>query len=71
MVVLSNFEANDVYEYSKKCRNGELTLDFAMEYAEEHGVDIWLDGNGVIGALAALPWFARPDESIRRDTELF
>ncbi|HJH32418.1 MAG TPA: DUF1743 domain-containing protein [Methanosarcinaceae archaeon] len=70
MVVLSNFEANNVYEYSKKCRNGELTLDFAIQYAEDHGVGIWLDGNGVIGALAALPWFARPDESIKRDAEL-
>ncbi len=70
MVVLSDFEANNVYEYSKKCRSGELTHDFAMEYAEDHGVEIWLDGNGVIGALAALPWFARPDESIKRDAEL-
>ena len=70
MVVYSDFEANDIYEYSKKCRNGELTLDFAMQYAQDHGVEIWLDGNGVIGALAAIPWFARPDESIRRDTEL-
>jgi len=70
MVVLSDFDAKHVYEYSKMCRSRELTKDFAMQYARDHGVKIWLDGNGVIGALAALAWFARPDESIKRDAEL-
>ena len=70
MVVLSDFDAKAVSEYSSMCRKGELTKEFAMQYAEEHDVEIWLDGNGVIGALAALPWFARPDESIKLDAEL-
>ncbi len=70
MVVLSDFDAEDIYEYSKKCRSGELTKDFAMEYARDHGVEVWIDGNGVIGALAALPWFARAGESVKLDAEL-
>jgi tRNA(Ile2) C34 agmatinyltransferase TiaS len=70
MVALSDFDAKHVYEYSKLCRSGEVSKDFAIQYAKDHGVDIWLDGNGVIGALAALPWFARPDESIKLDAEL-
>ena len=52
------------------CRSAELTYEFAMEYAENHGVDVWMDGKGVIGALAALPWFARPDDSVIMDAEL-
>ncbi|MEA1985037.1 MAG: methanogenesis marker protein 11 [Euryarchaeota archaeon] len=70
MVVLSDFDANDVYEYSRLCRSKELTKDFAMQYANEHGVDIWLDGNGIIGALASLAWFAHPDESVKLDSEI-
>jgi tRNA(Ile2) C34 agmatinyltransferase TiaS len=70
MVALSSFDTKDVYEYSRKCRSGKLTFDFAKQYAKEHGVDIWMDGNGLIGALAALSWFARPDESIIMDAEI-
>lgn len=70
MVVLSDFDAKDVYEYSKQCRSGELTKDYAMQYAKDHGVEVWMDGNGVIGALASLAWFSRPDESIRLDAEI-
>ncbi|ADI73488.1 methanogenesis marker protein 11 [Methanohalobium evestigatum Z-7303] len=70
MVAFSGFDAVDIYNYSKMCRSGEVSKDFAMQYAREHGVEIWLDGEGVIGALAALPWFAKPDESIKLDTGL-
>lgn len=70
MVALSSFEAKEAYEYSKLCRSGELTHDFAKQYAEEKGVEIWMDGNGLIGALAAIAWFARPDESVIMDAEI-
>ena len=70
MVVLTSFEASHMEEYSTMCRSGELTKDIAMEHARKNGVDIWLDGNGVIGALASLAWFARPDESIDLEAKL-
>ncbi|SES84786.1 methanogenesis imperfect marker protein 11 [Methanococcoides vulcani] len=70
MVVLSSFEASRMEEYSTLCRSGELTKDFAMQYARDNGVDVWLDGNGVIGALASLAWFARPDESVDLEAKL-
>ncbi len=70
MVVLDSFNASSIKEYSRLCRSAELTYEFAMEYAENHGVDVWIDGKGVIGALAALPWFARPDDSVIMDAEL-
>lgn len=70
MVVLSDFDAKKMNEYSKQCRSRELTKEYALQFAEDNGVDIWLDGNGIIGALAALAWFARPDESVRLDAQL-
>ncbi|MDG6243671.1 MAG: DUF1743 domain-containing protein [Methanolobus sp.] len=70
MVVLSDFDAKKMNEYSKQCRSRELTKEYALQCAEDNGVDIWLDGNGIIGSLAALAWFARPDESVRLDAQL-
>lgn len=70
MVVLSDFEAKNINEYSKQCRSGELTRDYAIQYAKDSGVDVWLDGNGVIGALAALAWFAQPDDSVKLNAQL-
>jgi tRNA(Ile2) C34 agmatinyltransferase TiaS len=36
----------------------------ALQAAGEAGVQILLNGQGLIGAVAALPFCARPDESI-------
>jgi tRNA(Ile2) C34 agmatinyltransferase TiaS len=36
----------------------------ALEAAREAGVKILMNGRGLIGAVAALPFCARPDESI-------
>lgn len=70
MVVLAGFDAKRINEYSGKCRSGELTKEYAVNYAEQHGVEIWLDGNGVIGALASLAWFAQPDDSVKLNAQL-
>lgn len=67
MVALSSFDAEDLTEYSRLCRTLEIQRDFALETARNTGVEIWMDGNGVIGALAALPWFGRQDESVVGD----
>ncbi len=69
MVVLSDFESGKIKEYAKQCRSAELTREYALQYAKDSGVDVWLDGNGVIGALAALAWFAQPDDSVRLDAQ--
>jgi tRNA(Ile2) C34 agmatinyltransferase TiaS len=41
-----------------------------LHCVEENGVEILLEGNGVIGALASLPWFGKPEESIIPGTEI-
>ncbi len=70
MVVLSSFDAKKMDEYSKLCRTRELNRDIALQYARDNEVEVWLDGNGIIGALGALSWFARPDESVELDADL-
>lgn len=64
MVALSDFDAASLMEYSRICRNRMITMELTRETAEKCGVDIIIDGKGIIGALAALPWFSRNSESV-------
>ena len=70
MVVLSDFYAKGLYEYSNRSRTERISKAEALQCARENGVGVLLDGNGVIGALASLPWFARPEESIISGTQI-
>jgi methanogenesis imperfect marker protein 11 len=70
MVVLSDFYAKGLYKYSNRCRTERISKAEALQCAIENGVEVLLDGNGVIGALASLPWFGRPEESIIPGTEI-
>jgi len=70
MVVLSDFYAKGLYGYSNRCRTERVLKADALHYAEKNGVEVLFDGNGVIGALASLPWFGRPEESIIPGTEI-
>ncbi|MDD2439966.1 MAG: DUF1743 domain-containing protein [Methanosarcinaceae archaeon] len=70
MVVLTDFFAENLREYSNACRNERLTKEYALKCAKENGVEVVLGGKGVIGALAALPWFGKPKESLIGGTRL-
>jgi len=64
MVALSDFDASSLMEYSRLCRSGMITKELTIKTAEENDVRICIDGKGIIGALAALPWFSRNDEAV-------
>lgn len=64
MVAFSDFDATVLMEYSRLCRSSMITYELAIRTARENGVEICIDGKGIIGALAALPWFSRNDESV-------
>lgn len=64
MVALSDFDASALMEYSRLCRSGMITKELTVKTAEENGVLLCIDGKGIIGALAALPWFSRNDEAV-------
>lgn len=65
MVVLDDFDAASMEDYSRECRTRILTKQYAKETARSSDVQICIGGNGIIGALAALPWYARPNESVK------
>ena len=64
MVALSDFDAGDLMEYSQLCRSQMITKGLTLKTCKEFDVEIYIDGKGIIGALFALPWFSRNDESV-------
>ena len=64
LVALSDFDASSLMEYSRLCRSRMISKELTMETAANNDVEICIDGKGIIGALAALPWFSRNDESV-------
>ncbi len=64
MVALSDFDAASLAEYSRLCRSRMITKELTIKTALENNVEIYLDGKGIIGALAAIPWFSRNDEAV-------
>jgi methanogenesis imperfect marker protein 11 len=67
MAVLPSFNAKNLLQYGNAARVGEVTMSMAFEAASSAGVKIFQEGRGVIGAVACLPFFAQPDESIKLD----
>lgn len=64
MVALQRFDAEALREYGQLCKQKQITREIAEKAAVEADVDILIAGRGVIGALASLPYFACPKESV-------
>jgi len=71
MLVYSGFAATDeLKEYSHKGRTERILKETALNVAKRNNVDVILDGNGIIGALAAFPWFAKPSDSVKPEFDI-
>ena len=64
MVVYRGFDPSALLPYSQSCRRGRITYQSAVAAANENGVEVILGGTGLIGAVAAIPYYSRADESI-------
>jgi methanogenesis imperfect marker protein 11 len=64
MAMLRNFEASKLLPFALRCKRERVQYEDALQIAREAGVEIAMEGRGLIGAVAALPFFARPDESV-------
>jgi methanogenesis imperfect marker protein 11 len=62
MVVFRGFDPSPLEEYAWMAKRGEVTLD-NMEPIKHH-LDIRIDGSGIIGATAAIPFYTRFDEAL-------
>ncbi len=64
MAVFRDFDPSELLPFGRRCKMERVQYEDALEAAGNAGVQILLNGQGLIGAVAALPFSARPDESI-------
>lgn len=67
MAVLKSFDAERLLSYGDTARSGEVLYSAAIEAADAAGVEVCLEGRGIIGAIAALPFFSQSDTSVKLD----
>jgi methanogenesis imperfect marker protein 11 len=67
MAVLKSFSAERLLDFGTETRSGEVSISAATEAANAAGVEVCLEGRGIIGAIAALPFFSQSDESVKLD----
>jgi len=65
MAVYRGFDPSPLTDYSHLCRTERIPYELAVETARKTGTEVVLAGQGLIGALAAIPYCARPIESVR------
>ena len=65
MVVLQAFDARPLADYSRLVKSKHVSMETATKAIRKAGAEVVIDGRGVIGAAAALPYFARPGESVQ------
>ncbi len=64
MAVFRDFDPSSLLAYAQRCKRERVQYEDALDAARGAGAEIVMDGRGLIGAVAALPFCARPDESI-------
>lgn len=64
MAVYMGFDPKGLMPYATRCRLERIEYDDALKAAGSANVRIVLDGRGLIGALAAIPYCAMADESV-------
>ncbi len=64
MAIFRDFDPSALLVFGIRCKRERVQYEDALEAAQENGVQIMMSGQGLIGAVAALPFCARPDESI-------
>lgn len=64
MAVFRDFDPSELLAFGLRCKRERVSYEDAVKVAQEAGVQIIMKGQGLIGAIAALPFNAQPDESI-------
>ncbi|MCD1295696.1 hypothetical protein CUJ83_11875 [Methanocella sp. CWC-04] len=64
MVVLQNFDAEMLKDYGMLCKQKQVSRETTLRNARNAGADILMDGRGIIGAMASLPYFGNPSQSV-------
>lgn len=63
MAVFTGFSPNRLFEYGWKVKTGQVSPDDARALIGDD-LKIWINGRGITGAIAAIPFYTRYDEGL-------
>jgi len=64
MAVFRDYDPSSLLPFAERCRRERVQFEDALDAARENGVQILMKGQGLIGAVAALPFCSQPDKSV-------
>ncbi len=64
MAVFTGFSPDRLLEYGWRTKSGQVTPDDARALAGDD-LKIWINGRGITGAIAAIPFYTRYDEGLQ------
>jgi methanogenesis imperfect marker protein 11 len=64
MAVFTGFSPDRLLEYGWRTKTGQVSPDDARALAGDD-LKIWINGRGITGAIAAIPFYTRYDEGLR------
>lgn len=64
MAVFRDYDPSSLLPFGERCRRERVAFEDALDAARENGVQILMKGQGLIGAVAALPFCSQPDKSV-------
>jgi methanogenesis imperfect marker protein 11 len=64
MAVFRDYDPSSLLPFAERCRRERVAFEDALDAARENGVQILMKGQGLIGAVAALPFCSQPDKSV-------
>ena len=65
MAVLQCFDSGSLEKFGKICKKKEVKMEDAIKASMDNNVQIEVDGMGIIGAVAGIPYFGKPSESVK------
>ncbi|MHC1630775.1 MAG: methanogenesis marker protein 11 [Methanotrichaceae archaeon] len=65
MVIYRGFDPSPLMPYAHQCKTKRISYELAVTTAEKTGAEVMIGDQGLIGALAAIPFYAMPDESVK------
>ena len=64
LVWVERFEVNDILPFSVKCKSRRVTIEEVNKIIESMNINVEIEGRGIIGAVASLPYFRDPERGV-------
>jgi len=68
MVWIEKFDIDELEPFSTECRKRRVSMGEVYDIIDAIGINIEIEGRGIIGATASLPFFRNPERGVKPET---